>query len=310
MKCEKCSQDNPDDARLCSWCGSELEHPMGGDYIPQRNLGGLINHTFTIYFNNFRWFLMLSVPVMLFNILLFVFISDTVSEFEEITFEDVPGELVRIFVSMAGLAILGGLVYVLNTGAVIHAVGTLYSGRLFDPITSYRYALGKLLFMIVSGFIAVVIVMLGAFLIFILIGIPIVIFLVISLAFIYPVIVIEKAGPIEAIGKSFELVKGSRWRLFGLGIVWIVMNIVIAAVAEPLEASLGEIHELVGWFGSALIQGVISPISTIAITVVYFDLRTRKQNLTSRSLAAEMNGDSEWGEIPGDSLTYKYEENE
>jgi hypothetical protein len=86
-----------------------------------------------------------------------------------------------------------------------------------------------------------------------------------------PAIVVEGIGPIDAFGRSWRLVRGNAWPVFGalLVVLLIVIGIgfVLAAIANPIgngEAST--------WIASIVSTTITAPIFAIAVTVLYYDL--------------------------------------
>ena len=84
-----------------------------------------------------------------------------------------------------------------------------------------------------------------------------------------PAIVAEGVGPIAAFGRSWRLVRGSGWSVFGALIVTLIIvvlvQIVLAAIANPIGN------------GAIIVANIISgaltaPIFAIAVTVMFFDL--------------------------------------
>jgi hypothetical protein len=84
-----------------------------------------------------------------------------------------------------------------------------------------------------------------------------------------PAIVVERVGPIEAFGRSWRLVRGEAWSVFGtLVVVWlivIVIGFVLAAIATPISDGATVV--------ASIISNVITaPIYALAVSVMFFDL--------------------------------------
>ena len=120
-------------------------------------------------------------------------------------------------------------------------------------------------------------------------------------------VLFEETTPRNALRRSTELVKGTWWRVFGIGIAITIIGFMIAFILQTsyaiLFASLtggigggdadflGMIRRLfaptpidIGWayytiytIGSLIIAGLTMPISTIGFALLYFDLRIRKE---------------------------------
>jgi hypothetical protein len=109
------------------------------------------------------------------------------------------------------------------------------------------------------------------------------------------IVVVEKMGPLAALSRSWRLSEGNRWRIIGiqalLGILNLVLSILIAGIFGALDAGGGETGQL----GVAtLVENLINfastiiwaPVEWIAFTVLYYDLRVRKEAFDLQ-LAAE-----------------------
>lgn len=87
-----------------------------------------------------------------------------------------------------------------------------------------------------------------------------------------PAIVLERVGPVDAFGRSWRLVRGEGWSVFGalLLVLLIVIGIglVLAAIATPIGN--GEAATLVASIISSILT---APIFALAVGVIYFDLR-------------------------------------
>lgn len=84
-----------------------------------------------------------------------------------------------------------------------------------------------------------------------------------------PAIVSEGRGPIEAFGRSRELVSGEGWSVFGVIVVTFLITFAISAVVVAIGAALGDVGGVV----FSLIGSVITaPITALVSAVLFFDL--------------------------------------
>ena len=108
-----------------------------------------------------------------------------------------------------------------------------------------------------------------------------------------PVVVIERRGVFDALGRSRQLVRGNGWPVLGAFLVAIAIGLAVslglAAVAESLAE--GEILEIVFY---ALASTVTAPIEALVASVLYF----RLLEINDEPLAVEGSVPQE----PGDSL--------
>lgn len=99
-----------------------------------------------------------------------------------------------------------------------------------------------------------------------------------------PATVVEQIGVRRALDRSSNLSKGSGWRILGvyvlLLILTVVVNLGINYLAQLALAPLKGIPTLYGLISSGtsyLVASLVAPILTIALTLLYYDQRVRKE---------------------------------
>lgn len=106
-------------------------------------------------------------------------------------------------------------------------------------------------------------------------------------------IMAEDIGPIRGLGRSWNLVKGQWWRTFGILVVVAILQSVISYALFILFGliaalfSTGDFQAALVQVGSTLLSALVSPITTIAVVLLYFDLRVRKEGLDLDQLAQQ-----------------------
>jgi hypothetical protein len=84
-----------------------------------------------------------------------------------------------------------------------------------------------------------------------------------------PSIVIERVGPIEAFGRSWRLVRGDAWAVFGTLLVVLVIVIAIGVVLGAIANPIGNGATV----AATIISNVLTaPIFALAASVMFFDL--------------------------------------
>ena len=278
--CTSCGSENPADARFCIRCGTGLRAapergtPSGigppnwepglavGNLVP-RDLSGLLSEAFRVYRRRFWVFFFI------------VFLAQIPSLIAELT----PIPVLSVLFSLAGLPLL-----FLAQGAIIFAVLRQYLGRDISVGDSYRMAQGKF-WNLLAGGIGFVGILLGcAILILIIVGIPLVFYVSVSLIFYPQAILVEGKAPLDALGRSRRLVRGSWWRVFGILIVFwiIILSISIPAIIAWIFSPTAGV--IVGFITGS----VTTPIALIGDTLIYFDLRIRKEGYTLETMASEV----------------------
>jgi hypothetical protein len=115
-------------------------------------------------------------------------------------------------------------------------------------------------------------------------------FLMVSFAVYVPAIIIERLGPVAALGRSWQLVKGDRWRLLGIGFVFGILIIISSLLSLIPGVAIGFVNNTLGIAVNAAIGALVLPLGGIAYAVIYLDLRIRKEGLTLTVLADDLDG--------------------
>jgi hypothetical protein len=212
------------------------------------SVGGVVNETFSIYGQN-AWALIGS------SIVVFVIVGVASGLLQNSG--GVVLALLAAIVRLAGYALYTGFVVKLvddvRDGRRDQTVGDLFSSAApaIVPLIAFGilYAIGVtigLILLIVPGLILLTFWSVGA-----------------------PAIVVEGAGPIEAFGRSWRLVRGEAWSVFAtlvvILLIVIAIGVVFGAIATPI--SDGAI------LAASIISSVITaPIFALAVSVMFFDL--------------------------------------
>jgi hypothetical protein len=182
------------------------------------------------------------------------------------------------------------VVYPLMTGALIHAVSEQYFRQTISIGQAYRFAWRRfgamigawiLAFLAVAGIIAICISV-ATFSwvgwICIVVGSVAAIYLMVGWIFLWQAALLEGLGPIAALSRSWALVKGIWWRVFGIMLVLVLIAVAINAILGLIPV-VGEI------IGSIL----VAPIVITSATLLYYDLRVRKEGYSLEALAEELH---------------------
>lgn len=154
----------------------------------------------------------------------------------------------------------------LLTASLVRAVQDVRDGRVDLSVgQTMRSVLNVLGAVAVAGILAAIAITIGLAIV-IVPGLVLITFW----ALIMPVIVLERSGPFESFGRSFRLVRGHGWNVFGtlvvLYIIQFAVNLVLGIVFSPLPGA-----------ASAGLRGVVAgtlvaPFIAIAVTLVYYRL--------------------------------------
>jgi len=111
-----------------------------------------------------------------------------------------------------------------------------------------------------------------------------------------PVCVVEQLGPFRSMGRSRELTKGRRWRLFGLVLLILIPAIIVGAIFGAVtffmlgpNGLLTLSSVLTSWLGqliSLVWKAAWGGFFAAVIAVTYHDLRVAKEGLTTEQIAS------------------------
>ncbi|HEV7467277.1 MAG TPA: hypothetical protein VGP96_13305 [Candidatus Dormibacteraeota bacterium] len=106
-------------------------------------------------------------------------------------------------------------------------------------------------------------------------------------------VVVEGSGSLGGLRRSWRLTQGFFWRTFALLLVVFLLQSVVGAVIQvPVALLIGGLspgtQQLIGQALGAVSTVVVSPLSLIALTLVYYDLRIRKEAFDIEMLAASL----------------------
>jgi hypothetical protein len=125
--------------------------------------------------------------------------------------------------------------------------------------------------------------------------IPVVIWVLVRWAVGMPAMFAEGIGPVKALGRSWNLTRENWWRTLGIVIiVWIMVALINSAIgflftgiAALIPGLSDDIRAGLVLTVATLIQALVGAITPIAITMLYLDLRVRKEGLDLDQLARQ-----------------------
>ena len=242
--------------------------------LEPRNVGDIIGETFKVYGRNFLALLVIAIIYIL-VVVIWGWLS---IQIDLMTKNFAIGLLVTLFISLVVFPlVIGSLIYGVAEQYFLHPIGV---GR------AYGFSLKRLGAII--G--ALMLFMLGIFGMWVtIIGIPFAVYFMIRWLFCLPAALLEGVGPRAALSRSSALVKGNWWRVLG---ILIVIDIVVSVIALPLSFILNTIvlqNYLIGLIVGGIVGALLMPILSTGFTLLYFDLRVRKEGYSLEALAQELN---------------------
>ena len=99
-----------------------------------------------------------------------------------------------------------------------------------------------------------------------------------------PVCVVEQKGPLASLGRSSEITKGHRWKIFGMVLLLIIVAAIVGGIVgavlgltgSPVLVALGTLAWNGAWGAFYAIFGVVT----------YHDLRVAKEGVDTHEIAA------------------------
>lgn len=157
--------------------------------------------------------------------------------------------------------------------AMYHAAGEVGERGSFSPARSFRVAQQRLPTLAVVGILSLLV---PAALAATLVGIPVALYLAVSWLVSPFAALAEGRGPLQSLGRSYQLVKGNWWRCFGVllalaGLVFFLPTFVVYGLFGFLFA-----NELSQALIGLVINALTVPFLAAGEAALYFDLRARK----------------------------------
>ncbi|MGH9556213.1 MAG: hypothetical protein ACRD2Y_10365 [Terriglobales bacterium] len=186
------------------------------------------------------------------------------------------------------------LAYVLSLGATTYALSEIYLGRQAGILQSYGVVKSKLLRLVGMTLLLWMALIAG----FILCVVPC-IWVLLRTAIAIPAAVIEDRPIIDAIERSIALTKGSWVRvllvyLLAVALNWAAIAMLqypfeIAAVFAGAEGGAALLLQLFSLAGQVLAGTLTGPILAIALALIYYDERVRKEGFDLQYMMAALD---------------------
>jgi len=210
----------------------------------------------------------------------------------------IPIGIMLVVASIMGLSLM--------QGALIHAISeqclrqSINIGRAFRFAWERLAALAGAMILVLFVTTGILVVSIGFTVsispdvgyVFIAAGFCVGLYLMVRWSFILQVALLERLGPLAAMSRSSALVKRNWWRVMN-------MTIIIGIITAGISIILGTVPTIGPTLGSIL----STPVFVIGITLLYYDLRVRKEEYNLDLLAAELHmseflGDTESNRFP------------
>jgi hypothetical protein len=246
-----------------------MTNVSAGFYEGDFRAGRVFNRTWSVFSRNLLPFCLVTVIASLPNVLI---VGTQTAEDPRLTGGNYAG---WFFLALLAAMVLSAL----SEAVVLYAAFEDMRGLPVNLIESVRIGLRR--FFPVLG-VAVGVPILAGLAAFMLVFPA---FIVMSMLFVaMPVCVVEKLGPLKSMGRSAQLTKGHRWKIFGLWAATTIVGGIIQSSLEGLSNYVGgEPLRLVVLLACGALVGAFY---AILVVVTYHDLRVAKEGVDTSQIAA------------------------
>lgn len=256
-----------------------------GMMIQPRDVGQILGAAFDLYKKNWQTLMTIAAVVLVPITLIQYFFQHTLRR--TVVVSQSGTQLVIVHSGTFWRASLGGLLFALLsffgyfvlTGAITRAVASEAAGLDADMGDSYRYGVARfgsiLLVSVLCG-----LAVLAGFICLIVPGFIVMTRLVGAM----PALVVEDKRGSAALSRSWDLVRGRSWPVFAaIVVVAVLVGLVNGILSAPFVGN---------WVAQAIVAAVASvvtlPYSVLVGVLLYVDVRTRKEMLTTSTLQQEL----------------------
>ena len=301
--------------------------PGSGRFRAQA-VGELLDSAFTLYRRNLRLILAITavvqLPLAVFSYVVYQLtgITSATTRLQQLSangtitsqqLSDVTSTFFALVAVVVGIALVQALVVQpIATAAMTRAVGDVYLDQPASLGGAYRavgqrlgsvvavslllFGFGILLFAVTLGLVIGAVAALGSggAAVVIVVG-PAAVFLLILIytrwLFAAPIVMLERVGATAALRRSWQLVRGSTPRVFGItllvGLITGILGAIVGAILNVITGFGDEsVRLLLTQLASLIVAILIQPISFIVVVLLYYDMRIRREAFDIEMLAA------------------------
>jgi hypothetical protein len=261
------------------------EEPGSPSLLRPRRVGEILGDAFRLYARHWQNLIVLVAVIVVPLSILQVLLSDLWIR------EGLTTEEVRNGVEVSTGTVVGGafgalvffaisvLMWTILTGAITRAAAGTFLGRDLDIGESYRYGFERFWSIVLVGVLSALAIAAG-FLLLIVPGFIVLTFLSCGI----PALVIEDRRGREALRRSWNLVRGYGWHVFGTIIVAALINGVFSSL---LTAPFGDNYAARS-IVAAIASVITMPFMALVGVFIYLDLRVRKERYSAADLERDL----------------------
>lgn len=257
-------------------------------------IGDMLDETLRLYRANFTLFVgtcaVIEVPLQAVIFLFTISILGAIQPINNLSGTSgtlTPAQqaaLTHDLLALGGFGLAVAVIALIAFAAESAALAVIISNRYLEhPATAgmaYRAALnrlGPLLLALLWAFIRLIPFMILSF---VLLGLPFLVYFFVAWSLIPQAIMLEGVDGLAASKRSRQLMQGYWWKSFGLLVVTAVLLTIISQIPSQIidnAAGSFEARSLVNLIVSLVVVVLIRPIQTTATTLLFYDLKIRKE---------------------------------
>jgi len=262
------------------------EPPGSPRLLRPRSVGELLTDAFELYRQHWQnLFVIVAVIVIPLS-----FLQVLVGDFwirQGLTEEELRNGIEVVETGTFAGAILGSIVVAITsilmwtvlTGAITRAAAGTFLGRDLEIGESYRYGFARFWSIVLVGLLSGLAIAVG-FVLLIVPGFIVLTFLTCAI----PALVIEDKRGREALRRSWNLVRGRGWPVFGTIVVATLINGIVNSL---LTAPFGD-----NWaarsIGASIASVITMPYMALVGVFIYLDVRVRKEHYSAAELERDL----------------------
>jgi hypothetical protein len=261
------------------------EEPGSPSLLRPRRVGEILGDAFKLYARHWQNLIVIVAVIVIPLSIAQVLIGDLWVR-EGFTQEELRGGVevstgTAVGVALAGLvlAFVSILMWTILTGAITRAAAGTFLGRDLEIGESYRFGLARFWSIVLVGVLSALAIAVG-FLLLIIPGFIVLTFLACAM----PALVIEGKRGREALRRSWGLVRGHGWHVFGTIVVAALLTGLVSGV---LTAPFGDNYAARS-IGSAIASVITMPYMALVGVFIYLDLRVRKERYSASDLERDL----------------------
>jgi hypothetical protein len=182
--------------------------------------------------------------------------------------------------TIVGLAnVLGAILGFIVQGALVYGTFRQVQGQRFTLGGSLTRGLARFFPLLGAGIVSGIVIALGL----VALVIPgIMVFCAYYVA--APVCVVERLGPFGSLGRSAQLTKGYRWRIFGLAIVVVGLSALAGYLVRVVLLNSG--NYVAAIIAEYLVDTISTAFGSVLAAIVYYRLRASKEGVNLDAVAS------------------------